>query len=375
MRIVLSGGGTAGHITPALAVAQELLEQGHEVLYAGTPTGVEAKLVKQAGLPFVGFEAAGFDRSRPLTLLSSVLKILKSSNRAKAWFKEVKPDAVVCFGGYVCIPVGRAAKQTGTALVVHEQNSVMGMANAYLAKTADAVCLTYGHAAKAHAFLQDNPNVQVTGNPVRPDVFKAQRDESRAALGIPHDALVLLVTGGSLGARHLNQAVAAMKDQLLANPDVYVIHVTGPKELDAVTQQMALTDEESQRWRLVGYTNQMGECMAAADAIVSRAGASSLAEISARALPALLVPFPFATADHQTLNAQSCVDAGAAFMVADADVEGEEFQSMLMQLIEDQDLRNRMRKAAQAQKTQDAAALVAKAVVEAAHSRGAAREQ
>ena len=297
------------------------------------------------------------------------MKILKSSKRAKAWFEEIQPDAVVCFGGYVCIPVGRAAQQTDTALIIHEQNSVMGMANAYLAKTADAVCLTYDHAVQTHAFLQNNPKVRVTGNPVRASVFDAQRQESRDVLNIPQDARVLLITGGSLGARHLNQAVAVMKDRLLAYPDLYVIHVTGPKELDSVTQHMDLTEEEAQRWRLVGYTNQMGHCMAAADAIVSRAGASSLAEISARALPALLVPFPFATADHQTVNARSCVEAGAAYMVSDSEVEGQDFQNKLIQLIEDESVRERMRQAARAQKTHDAAQAVVQAIVKAAHSR------
>ena len=131
---------------------------------------------------------------------------------------------------------------------------------------------------------------------------------------------MLLVTGGSLGARHLNQAVAALKDELLAYGDLHIVQVTGPKELDAVREQLALSPEQQARWQLLGYTDHMGDAMAAADVVVSRAGATSLAEISARALPALLVPFPFATEDHQTMNAQACVEAGAAYLVADARV-------------------------------------------------------
>ena len=134
----------------------------------------------------------------------------------------------------------------------------------------------------------------------------------------------------------------------------------------AVTDALALTPEEQERWKLYGYTDQMGAAMAAADAIVSRAGASSLAEISARALPALLVPFPFATEDHQTTNARAAVDAGCAFMVADADVEGDEFASLLLRLVDDADLRARMREAARAQKTADAAELLADVVMKAA---------
>ena len=354
MLIVLSGGGTAGHINPALALADVLKQRGCEVRFAGTPTGVEARLVREAGIPFTPFEAQGFNRNHPLTLPKAVLTIQKSTTLARRWFDEIQPDAVVGFGGYGGIPV-----------VVHEQNSVMGMANKYLAKRAAAVCLTYEHAAEA---LADKSRVRVTGNPVRESVFSATREQGRARFGVPEGARMLLVTGGSLGARHLNQAVAALKDELLAYGDLHIVQVTGPKELDAVREQLALSPEQQARWQLLGYTDHMGDAMAAADVVVSRAGATSLAEISARALPALLVPFPFATEDHQTMNAQACVEAGAAYLVADADVEGPEFARKLCELIEDEDVRARMAAAARAQKTRDAAGLLADAVMEAARA-------
>ena len=172
MLIVLSGGGTAGHINPALALADVLKQRGCEVRFAGTPTGVEARLVREAGIPFTPFEAQGFNRNHPLTLPKAVLTIQKSTTLARRWFDEIQPDAVVGFGGYVCIPVARAAEQRGIPVVVHEQNSVMGMANKYLAKRAAAVCLTYEHAAEA---LADKSRVRVTGNPVRESVSRAAR--------------------------------------------------------------------------------------------------------------------------------------------------------------------------------------------------------
>ena len=152
----------------------------------------------------------------------------------------------------------------------------------------------------------------------------------------------------------------------MAYDDVQVIHVCGPKELDAVREQLALSSDEEQRWHLFGYLDRMGEAMAAADAIVSRAGATSLAEISARALPAVLVPFPHATEDHQTTNARSYVDAGCAYMVADAEVEGPEFARCVRALVEDAGVRERMSEAARAQKTRDAAAKLADVVFAAA---------
>ena len=363
MLVVLSGGGTAGHINPALALADMLAQRGHDVRFAGTPNGAEARLVREAGIDFTPFEAAGFNRNHPTTIFKGVYLIQKSTGAAKKWFAQIKPDVVVGFGGYVCIPVGRAAIKTGVPLVIHEQNSVMGMANKYLSKHAAKVCLTYDHAASAVA---DQSKVIVTGNPVRASVFAATREEGRALWDIPEDARMLLVTGGSLGAKHLNEALAAMKNKLLAYDDLYIVHVTGPKQLDAVEELMALTDEQRKRWRLVGYTNQMGACMAAADAIVSRAGASSLAEISARALPALLVPFPFATEDHQTTNARSYVDAGCAYMIADDQVETPEFERLVCSLIEDAQVRSAMTEAAHKLKTRDAAALLADIVEEAA---------
>ena len=363
MLVVLSGGGTAGHINPALALAETLLDRGCEVRYAGTPHGVESRLVPQAGIPFEPFEASGFDRARPLTLPKALLTIQKSTGAARRWFDEIHPDVVVGFGGYVCIPVARAAEQRGIPVVVHEQNSVMGMANRYLARKARAVCLTYECAGEA---LSDTSRVRVTGNPVRASVFSATREEGRAAFGIPSDVRMLLVTGGSLGARHLNQALVALKDDLLAYDDLHIVHVTGPKELDSVREALALTDEQARRWQLFGYTDRMGLAMAAADAIVSRAGATSLAEISARGLPALLVPFPFATADHQTTNARACVDAGCALMVPDDEVEGPEFARCVKLLVEDGEARRRMAQAAGTRRTRDAAGALADAVMEAA---------
>ncbi|MEG1166740.1 MAG: undecaprenyldiphospho-muramoylpentapeptide beta-N-acetylglucosaminyltransferase [Gordonibacter sp.] len=365
MLVVLSGGGTAGHINPALALADVLVERGCDVRFAGTPTGVEARLVAEAGIPFTAFEAGGFGRRRPLTLLTSTLKLQKSTGKAKRWFGEIRPDVVVGFGGYVCIPVARAAEQCGIPVVVHEQNSVMGMANKYLARRAAAVCLTYEHAAGAlDARARDR--VVVTGNPVRASVFSATRQQGRELLGIPEDARMLLVTGGSLGARHLNQAVCALKEALLSYDDLHVVQVTGPRELEAVTHELALTSAEQQRWHLFGYQDRMGEVMAAADAIVSRAGATSLAEIAARALPALLVPFPHATEDHQTTNARSYVDAGCAFMIADAEVDTPEFGHLVCTLVEDAEVRARMSEAARAQKARDAAAKLADVVMDAA---------
>ena len=345
MRIVLSGGGTAGHINPALALAEILIERGHEVFYAGTPQGVEARLVKEANLPFKPFEAKGFNRNHPKTIFSAVRIIEKSTKLACAWFDEIKPDVVVAFGGYV---------------------SVMGMANKYLSKTACAVALTYEVAGDPVA---DKTKITLTGNPVRSSFLTSTRKEGRSMLGIPEDAPMLLVFGGSLGARHLNAAIAAMKQDLLAVDGLFIVHITGPKELDAVQAVLALTEEEKERYLVMGYQDRMGETMAACDMVISRAGATSLAEISALGIPAILVPFPFATADHQTTNALAYVQAGAAQMMADDKVESVEFKNMVLSFVQDEQARADMSKAAQSFETQDAAAKLADVVLNAARGR------
>ena len=362
MNIVLSGGGTAGHINPALALAEELVSRGHSVYYAGTPQGVEARLVPEAGIPFTAFEASGFNRNHPTTIFRALRLIAASTRKAKAWFAEIKPDCVVVFGGYVCIPVGRAATALGIPVVIHEQNSVMGMANKYLSKHAARVALTYEDASSAVA---DQSKCVLTGNPVRRSMFTTTREEGRSYCQVPHDAVMLLVFGGSLGARHINTAVCRAKEQILAQADVYVRHITGPKEYDTVVADLALTSEEAQRWHVVSYEDHMAQALVASDAVVSRAGASSLAEISALQIPALLVPFPYATADHQTANARSYVESGAAFLIRDDEVENEEFVQILLEIISHEETRNAMRAAAAAFETQNAAAKLADVVEQA----------
>ena len=364
MLAVLSGGGTAGHINPALALAEELADRGFELWFAGTPQGIEARLAPQAGLRFKAFEASGFNRNHPLTLPKALVTLARSTKAARRWFDEIRPDVVVGFGGYVSVPVGRAAEQAGIPFVLHEQNSVMGLANKELARRAAAVCLTY--AASAEGLGLPGDRIEVTGNPVRRSVLEADREEGRRMLGVAEGELMLLVFGGSLGARHINEAVCALKGELLSRQGLRIVHITGPKELDSVREKLALTSEEQRRWTLLGYQDRMGETLAAADVIVSRAGATSLAEISALAIPAILVPFPYATNDHQTSNARTYVDAGCAYLVPDSEVEGASFAERLRRLLDDEPVRASMRAAAQAQKTQEASGRLADVVMAAA---------
>lgn len=342
MYFVVSAGGTAGHINPAIAVADELRARGHRILFVGTPNHIESKLAVEAGFDFKGFEVSGFDAAKPLTLVTSGTKILKAASAAKRMFKQDRPDAVLTFGAYVSIPVGRAAASMGIPLIVHEQNSVPGMANKYLAKKADVTALTYQESAK-HLSCKNEP--RVIGNPVRASFETCSRTAGREYLDIPQDATVLLTFGGSLGAQHLNAAICAMKDSLLAIDNLYVIHGTGAQDNQAVLDALGLTPEQQERYKVFSYIDNMGDVLAASDLVVSRAGASSLAEIMTLGIPAVLVPFPYARGDHQTLNASGCVNAGAACLIPDAQVEGQQFSKLVLDLLQDPARRQQMAQA------------------------------
>ena len=321
MRIVLSGGGTAGHINPALALADVLRERGHEVLFAGTPGGIESRLVPAAGIPYKAFEAAGFNRNHPLTLPKAIMKIQRSTKLARKWFSEVHPDCVVGFGGYVCIPVARAAEQCGIPVVVHEQNSVMGMANKYLARRARAVCLTYDHAAQA---LSDKSHVVLTGNPVRVSVLQAEREAARKALNLDDRPLVLSF-GGSLGAVALNKAAAYMLGESVKEKKYQHIHGYGQhdeKFLDEV-HAAGVKEEENPQIRMLEYIDNMPECLAAADLVIGRAGAITLTEIEATGKCSILIPSPNVAENHQFHNAMALVNRDAAVMIEEKDLTGE----------------------------------------------------
>lgn len=352
---------------PALAVAGALAAEHDDVLFVGTPDGLEARLVPEAGVVFRGLRARGFDRARPWTLVTSSVRIAASTVTAWRWFGAEKPDAVLGFGGYVSIPVGFAAVLRGVPLILHEQNSVPGMANRVLSRWATRVAVTYEESAQLLAHPQ---RVVVTGNPVREAVTGSRRDAGRLALGLPEAARVLLVFGGSRGARHLNSALVAIRSRLVAEQDLHIIHVAGAAE--AATVRDALTaagGDADGRWRVLEYLDDMGSALAAADLVVARAGATSIAEITALGLPAVLVPYPYATDDHQTKNARTMVAHGAAELVADKDLDDERFGDILVGVLGDPARRATMSDASRALGRPDAANRVVAIVRESGASR------
>lgn len=350
LRIAIAAGGTAGHVNPALALAECLRDRGHEVRFFGEERRLEGRLVPQAGFDFFPVHVTGFDRQRPWTLVTALAHLAHEERRLARAFRddpELRPDVAIGFGAYVELPLMRAARRLGIPIALHEQNSVPGLANKKTAR--DASLIAIAHPSVAEVFRRAGARedaIRFTGNPVRRQVLEGDRARGRAALGVPDDGVLLVVFGGSLGAHHLNERMASLKGALLADPAVYVLHSTGEDDFEATRDALALTPGEERRYRVRSYIEGMGDVLAAADLVLSRAGASSIAEIAALSVPSVLVPYPFATADHQTTNAHLLVDAGAAVMFADADIDGAPFAETLGGLIADADRRARMREAA-----------------------------
>ncbi len=366
LSVAIAAGGTAGHVNPALALAEELDARGHTVRFFGETRRLEGKLVPQAGFDFFPVHVTGFDRARPWTLATALAHLAHEERRLASAFRsdpELRPDVAVGFGAYVELPLMRAAARLKIPVVLHEQNSVPGLANKQSAKSASLIAIAQP-AVRAvfekHAGAATK--IEFTGNPVRRSVLAGDRARGRASVSVPADATMLLVFGGSLGAHHINQRMCELKDQLLARSDVYVVHSTGADDFEATRDALALTEAERARYRVQPYIEDMGDMLAAADLVMSRSGASSVAEIAALAVPSVLVPYPLATADHQTTNARLLVDAKAAIMCPDAQIDEDAFAAQLLELLDDPAARERMREAARGLAQDKAAAHLADAI-------------
>jgi UDP-N-acetylglucosamine--N-acetylmuramyl-(pentapeptide) pyrophosphoryl-undecaprenol N-acetylglucosamine transferase len=294
----------------------------------------------------VNIEVTGFDRARPWTLATALWHMRQARGELDRVFaKKGSPDVACGFGAYVEMPLLEWCRKRQVPYLIHEQNSVPGLANKTCAKGASTVCVSMPGALPAFEGHTGDGRLVVTGNPVRRQVVEASREAGRASFGIAEGETMLLVFGGSLGARHVNDAIAAMKGELLARSGLRIVHSCGKELFDEVVSELSLTEAEATRWQVMPYINNMGEALAAADVVVSRAGASSIAEIAALSVPSVLVPYPLATADHQTTNARYLTDAGGAILVPDDELDTPAFRDAVLGLVDDAGRRRQMREA------------------------------
>ncbi|TYO95915.1 undecaprenyldiphospho-muramoylpentapeptide beta-N-acetylglucosaminyltransferase [Desulfallas thermosapovorans] len=347
MRFIVSGGGTGGHIYPALAIAGGLKQRfpGCSVMYIGTNRGLEADIVPKAGYRFHAVRAVGIKRSLSWHNLKVPWEAWAGYREARRLIRGFAPRAVVGTGGYVCGPVLLAAARLKIPTLIHEQNALPGITNRILSRFVDRVAVTFEDALP---FFPRRAPVRLTGLPVRSEVLTAERELARERFGVHQGELLVLSFGGSQGARTLNRAVARAITHLAGIPEVRLLHVTGSGQYQQFMDMLAKEGfgrDMPDNVTVVPYLYEMPEALAAADLVVSRAGAATLAEITVRGLPALLVPFPYATGNHQEHNARALVSRGAAEMVADAEFSGSTLVGVIEKLLAD---RSRLEEMAEA---------------------------
>ncbi|MBR6709470.1 MAG: undecaprenyldiphospho-muramoylpentapeptide beta-N-acetylglucosaminyltransferase [Clostridia bacterium] len=336
MHVLMTGGGTGGHVNPALAIANtiKLNNPAAEIAFVGTSRGIENKLVPKAGYPLYHVEVRGFRRSLSPSNLKAAWLAFISPIKAKKLIAEFKPDIVIGTGGYACWPVLVAASRMGIPCAVHESNALPGMTVRRLQPYVDRIWLNFAEAAER---LDAKDKLVVVGNPLRAEFGSMSRDQARAKLGLEHYRKIILSCGGSLGAEPINDAMLAlMRDYGREHPDVMHIHATGALEYEAAKAKFEEYGLEGiENLCLTEYIYDMPVRMAAADLVVNRAGAMTLSELAVQRKACLLIPSPYVADNHQYKNAKVLADAGAALLIEEKDLSPERIVREVSSLLDD----------------------------------------
>jgi len=337
-KIIVSGGGTGGHIFPAIAIANAIKEKypDTEILFVGALGKMEMEKVPAAGYRIIGLPIMGLQRRLTLQNLKFPFKLLASLSKAKKIIKEFKPDVVVGVGGYASGPLLKAATKKGIPALVQEQNSYPGITNKLLANKVQKLCVAYDNMDR----FFPKEKILLTGNPVRQDIknLEAKRIRGMEHFGLDPNKKTVLVVGGSLGARTINQSIEAGIEEIAKN-NIQLVWQTGKLFVEEAAK--AVKGLENKGIKTMPFISKMDYAYAIADVVVSRAGAMSVSELSIAAKPTIFVPFPYAAEDHQTKNAMALVNQNAALLVADA-VASTTLIPTLMDLVKDEELQQKM---------------------------------
>lgn len=327
MRFVITGGGTGGHIYPALAIARglETKYKDCQILYIGTAAGLEAELVPGYGYTFHALHLSGLRRKLTLQNIRVLWQAGMGIIQARRVIKQFKPAVVIGTGGYVCGPVIIAAHSLGIPTMIHEQNALPGFTNRLLSRFTGQVAVTFEDSIER---FSQRAKVKVTGLPVRPEIITANRESARTLFGVSNDQSLVFSFGGSQGARSINKVMAKVLKAFENRRDVKFLHVTGKGQYEDFMEYCRKEGMElsvinnNQDIRVLPYMHDMPNALAAADLVISRAGAATLAEITARGIPCILIPYPHASENHQEYNARSLVNRGAGEIILDNELNG-----------------------------------------------------
>lgn len=342
MKVVFVAGGTGGHINPALAVAGSLKEKYPDIKisFIGNRKGMEATLVPKMGYKFYPIDVAGFQRKISLNNIKrnavAFYRMFKSTVQAEKILEILKPDIVVGTGGYTCGPVLRKAAKMGIKTATHEQNAFPGVTTKTLCKYVDEVMVAMPDAIKR---LPDNRDYIVTGNPVRQSIVNTTKEEARKKLGLDNRPMILSL-GGSLGARAVNEAVADLIGWHANTGKYYHFHAIGKYGVDwmpDLIRSKGVDFEKLDNIRVFEYIYDMDLCMAAADLVINRAGASTISELQVKGMPSILIPSPNVAENHQYYNAKTLSDNGAAILIEEKDLTGDKLIETVKSLIDDKE--------------------------------------
>lgn len=370
MKIIVSGGGTGGHIYPAVTIIRALQKKVDdlEVLYVGTSKGLEADIVPKEGFPFKTVDLQGFKRSLSPANFLRAFKAIKGVIKAAGIVRDFKPDVVIGTGGYVCGPVMMAASLMGIPTLIQEQNVVPGITNKILSNFVSRIA-TGAIEANKH-FPQDK--VIFTGNPIRDEVVNTQREPGYSAFELDPAKKTVLVSGGSRGARSINRAMVGVLKHFAGSKRVQILHATGKAEHEDILRRITEAGVDLNKFsnlKVYPYLYNMPQAMAVADLAVFRAGATGLAELTAKGIPAVLIPYPYAAENHQEFNARAIEKAGAAKVILNKDISAEILISTIEELLADDRHLQEMAERSHSIGHPEAAATIAEMIIELARNK------
>lgn len=348
MRVIVTGGGSGGHIYPAIAIADKIKEKEpeSEILYIGNDIGLEKDIVPQTGYPMELVSAKWLDRRNILKIFDTGFSTMRGIRQAYKIMKKFKPDAVIGTGGFVCVPVMYAGHKYGAKCYLHEQNAFPGVANKTLEKFADKVFLGFPEAS--HYFHQPEKHI-VVGNPVRRRFYDIDKIAAREKLGIPQNDFTVFSFGGSQGAEKINEVAFELMEAVNGHDGVSFIFGTGSQYYDEVLEKAESRGIEIRdNIRVKSYINDMESYLGAADLIISRAGALSVAETTVCGKASILIPSPNVTGNHQFFNAKSVADRGGAVLIEEKDLNPEGLLTEVMRLKNNPEILEKMSRASKA---------------------------
>ena len=348
LKVLITGGGTGGHVYPGIVIADEIrrLQPGAEMLFVGTKRGLESKVVPRQGYGLQFIDVRYFVRSLSLANIVTLYKAVTSIWESRKIIKGFQPDIVVGTGGYVSGPVVMAATMARIPTLIHEQNAFPGLTTRLLAPRVDKVAVSHADAVKR---IKSGARTVVTGHPVRREFFEPDRGQARMEMGLAPDNNLILIVGGSGGAEKVNRIALDSAEVLLADPANILLHVTGSRYFQWVSeerQKLSLSPKVAPRYLLTDYIDDIPRVMAASDLIVSRAG-GMVHEMTVLGVPALLIPSPNVTNEHQLYNARAMAEAGAAIFIEEKNLTAERFTAEIISLLADKERLQKMTAASQ----------------------------